>query len=77
MSEMGRTLAVMTNVFMKFEVPDGDHWETVPADGGLRYLIYGAEPGNGTPAKLVAEFTDLHAVWFEDKVTLVKPEDDA
>jgi hypothetical protein len=76
-----RPLTVVTSALMIFTM-EAERWEPsrpVNHDTGIpkktSVKVYKAEPGNGTPSNLVAEFHDVHAVYFSDDVELVKPEE--
>lgn len=70
-----RPLTVITADLMMLTM-EAERWEPVITDGQPpRIMVYKAEPGNGTPSTLIAEFPDVRAVYFSDAVELVKPEE--
>lgn len=63
-----RKIVVLTSGLIRFEA-DGDRYTTsLSSAGNMSADILG---GN----KVVASFPDVHAVWFDDSVKLVPPED--
>ena len=73
------TICVFTTEGLLFEV-QGATWvsERIRSDGGHTQVItkvYGKVVMT-TPQDVVAEFTDVHAVWFKDKGELIKPDPD-
>jgi hypothetical protein len=71
-----RKMTVITADLMLLTM-EAERWEpTWPSDGPeMTIRVYRAEPGNGTPSILIAQFPDIRAVYFSDDVELVKPEE--
>jgi hypothetical protein len=70
-----RKVTVITCDLMMFTM-EAERWEPVISDGRPpRIMVYKAEPGNGTPSVLIADFPDIRAVYFSDDVELVRPEE--
>lgn len=77
-----RTLTVITSELLTFRM-SAVTWEPVPPSastgGGTPargVIVYRAEPGNETPNVIVAQFTDVHAIYWDDEARLVTDEKD-
>jgi hypothetical protein len=70
-----KTVVVITSLLATFKAK-GCRWEHIaPAEPGLKCGIRVLSQELGEPLarnRLVAEFTDVHAVFFEDDVDLVE-----
>lgn len=65
-------ICVLTSEMVRFEI-DGDSWlseRTRMEDVMVTHVKVTKNGGR------VAEFSDVHAVWYGDKGTLIKPDDD-
>jgi hypothetical protein len=70
-----RPLTVITSDLIMFTM-EAERWES--SWGGTEVMtvkVYKAEPGNGTPSIMIAEFPDVNAVYFSGDVTLVKADE--
>jgi hypothetical protein len=63
---------VVTGELLPYEV-EGTRWITTKDDdtGDTHVSVFGLVPGGGPQGELVAEFPDVHAVFFKDKGQLV------
>ena len=76
MNAENRALVVFTEALLQFRM-EASHW--VPSYSSdtktLTARIYRKVP-DSAQGELIAEFPDVHAVYFEGDVTLVKPDED-
>jgi len=79
--DAGRTLVVFTSSMLMFRMT-ASRWErtsTAPGgSAGMAIRVWRPREGPADPLSEqltvpVAEFSDVHAVYFEDEVTLVRP----
>lgn len=69
------TIVVITAEGLIFET-EGNRWEPASLrreDGGIQLVVSVFEPAGAQP---IAEFNDVHAVYFKNKTKLLPPEDE-
>jgi hypothetical protein len=68
-----RTMIVITADLMMFKM-EAERWEDTPMVSSAdtkSIKVYKAEPGRETPSKLIAEFTEVRAVYFDAEAELM------
>jgi hypothetical protein len=67
-----KTVVVITPLLATFRAKGCSWVEHRNQNGTLGVTLKREEPGRGTPAVAVAEFPEVHAVFYEDDVELVE-----